>query len=380
VNKVTISAVGDVMVGGLLSSNISKYKGTFLEEDVRKSLSADICFCNLECPLCNLKRGPKKFKTVLHAKEESITYLKNAGFNIVSLANNHTTDFGWGSLEKTMKILEENDINHVGAGKNIEEARKPHIFDINGLKIAFLAYYTEIFNISSTLEEGVVYATEKSYGVSLYNPDSIRNNIEALRRDVDYIIASFHWGDEFIHYPTPRTISESRRIIDMGADVIIGHGPHVLQGYEEYHGGLIFYSLSNFLFSPWFATNDGRWINYEGEGILRRWYPECRESIIVKLTLSQRNGGKRKIGCKVIPTLQENVDPIVRLDTRKRRIRDMEKWSSELQNMIYAQDYIKLIRKDYDFRFLKQVRNEIATYGVVSTLSKGKNKILKLIR
>lgn len=376
-SEVTISAVGDVMVGGLLSSNIGKYKNIFLTEEVRKSLSADVMFCNLECPLCNLEGTPKRFKTSIHAREETIIYLKNAGFNIVSLANNHTTDFGWSSLKKTMEILEKNNIYHVGAGKNLDEARKPVILKIKGLKIAFLAYYAEIFCIGSTVEEDVIIATKNSYGVSLYNPNSITEEIEKLKDSVDYIIISMHWQDEFIHYPTPKVIAEARKIINMGADIIIGHGPHVLQGHEEYHNGLIFYSLSNFLFSPWFVTNAGRWINYEGKGEIRRWYPECREAVILKFSLSRN---KKRIKYELSPTIQEKKEPIVKIPSQKagnKIMKKMKKWSLACQNLIYIEDYKKLIRKEDRFKLLKEVKNIIDTYGLRYTLKRAKDRFLR---
>lgn len=376
-NSITISAVGDFMPGGLLSSDIVKYKNSFLSEEVRRSLNADIVFSNLECPLCNLEGPPHRLKTSIHAKEESIIYLKNAGFNIVSIANNHATDFGWSSLEKTIEILEENNIRHVGAGKNLEEARKPAIIDIKGVKIGFLAYCTGIFSRVPTVEEDIRYATENSYGVSPYDPHSINEDIENLKKYADYIVISMHWQDEFIHYPIPEVILEAHRIIDMGADLILGHGPHVLQGYEEYHDGLILYSLSNFLFSPWFVTNEGRWINYEGRGKIRGWHPESRKGVIFKCRIP---GNKGKIDYTLIPTIQDRKEPIVRMAQLRNKdiiLKKMGEWSQAYEDENYNKNYTKFKRKEEGFKLFKDARNELDTYGLISTIKKGGKRFLR---
>ncbi len=371
-SAITISAVGDVMLGGLLSSDIERYKDVFLAGDLRKYINADIVFCNLEAPLCNLEGPPKRFKTLIHAKEESIIYLKNAGFNVVSLANNHTTDFGWSSLKRTMELLDEKNINHVGAGKDLDEARKPVVLKLRGLKIAFLAYCWAL----PTIEEMPVAATKYSPGMAPYDLNLISEDIRKLRNDVDYIIISLHWQDEFTHYPKPKVIAEARNVIDMGADVIIGHHPHVLQGYEEYHNGVIFYSLSNFLFSPWFVTNEGRWINYDGEGEIRRWYPKCREGVILKCSLPQ---SKKHISYELIPTIQEKIEPIVKLAPEKAKnkiMNKMQEWSLAYRDKNYNENYEKMKKKEDRFKFTKEVKNMIDTYGLHYTLKRGRNRFL----
>ena len=201
-------------------------------------------------------------------------------------------------------------------------------------------------------------------------------SFKKLKKVVDYIVVSIHWQDGFNHYPTPRVISEAHRLINAGADIILGHGPHVLQSYEKYKNGLIFYSLSNFLFSPWFATNNGRWINYEGKGELRRWYPESREAVIIKCILSRNN---KRINYELIPAIQDKIEPIVGIPSQKagnKIMKKMEKWSLACQNMIYVEDYKKLIRKSDKFKFPKEVKNMINTYGWWYTLKRAKNRLV----
>ncbi len=372
--EITISAVGDVFTGGLLSEEIEKYKNIFLSEEINKIFkSSDICFCNLESPLCKLEDPPEPNKTLLYAKGESIEYLKKSGFNVVSLANNHTMDFGWKSLQKTIKILEKNKIGHVGAGKNINEARKPVILEINKIKVAFLGYSWAL----PMVEEGSIAATKNSPGISPYNLKFINEDIKKIRKGVDYIFLSIHWQYEFSHYPPPQIISEAHQIIDAGADVILAHHPHVLQGFEKYKNGLIFYSLSNFLFSPWFATNSGRWINYENNGKLRIWYKDRRKGLILKFVLSKN----KNLNYKMIPTLQER-EPVVKIQSEKnakKTVRRMNKWSLEYGKKYYEKNYEKLIENENKLKYIKAIRNEIETYGFVATFKKAKNKFKKII-
>jgi len=370
-NKIKISAVGDVFVGGLLSEKIEKYKNIFLSKEISAIFkSSDVRFCNLESALCRLEEPPEPNKTLLYAKEGSIEYLKRAGFNVISLANNHITDFGWKSLKQTMKILGKNKIHYVGAGKNIREARRPLVFNIRGLKIAFLAYSWAL----PMVEEGSIAATENSPGISPYNLKFINEDIKKIRKNIDYIFLSIHWQHEFSHYPPPQIISEAHQIIDAGADVILAHHPHVLQGYEKYKNGLIFYSLSNFLFSPWFATNNGRWINYDNNGKLRIWYRDRRKGVILKFNLSKN----KNFNYEMIPTLQER-EPVVKIQSikdAKKTMNSISQWSLEYQTGDYGKGYEKLLQNENKFKFLKSVKNEIDTYGLTSTIQKAKKKFL----
>lgn len=366
-----ICAVGDVFLGGLLSEKIEEYGDKFIAEAIREIFKgADICFCNFESPLCKMDDPPEPNKTLLFAKEQAVDLIKRAGFNVVSLANNHTMDFGWRSLQKTIKLLKRNKIKHFGAGKNIREARRPLVLNVRGLRIAFLAYSWAL----PVVKEGAIAATGNSPGVSPYNLKFIKEDIKKVRSGVDYVFLSIHWQDEFSHYPPPQIISEAHQIIDAGANVILAHHPHVLQGFEKYKNGLIFYSLSNFMFSPWFATNNGRLINYENTGRFRNWYKESREGLILKFSL-QKN---RPLAYEMIPTMQGR-KPVVSMQLGKyadKTLDKIKKWSLEYQAVDYERNYEKFLRQERKFRFLKAVRNEIDTYGLANTALKAWRKLL----
>lgn len=373
-SSLIIAAVGDVFLGGILSENAEVYNESFMSEDILNNLnSADICFCNLESPLYASKNVPEISKTLLYAKDHSVEFLIKSGMDVVSLANNHSMDFGWNALDDTINLLERNGIKCIGAGKDLRDARRPAIFDCNSIKVAFLAYSWT----PPQFKEGSQAATDSLPGVSPYNQDYIRDDIEHIRDYVDFIVISLHWGEEFTHYPSPDIISDAHSIIDVGADVIVGTHPHVLQGYERYGKGLVFYSLSNFLFSPWRCTHRGRLINYLGEGRLRRWYRESRESLILNLELGE------KTSWKIIPALQRKDEPIVEIPPISRRDEIMDKldlWSSSYVNSDYSKVHSKLRRKEKRFSTLKFIVNEIETYGTTDTLSRATRRLLRINR
>lgn len=248
-SKVSLIAVGDVFLG-LEGIRLVKedYKFPFLNvHDLFEE--EDLVFGNLEGPLSNNGKSIKK--SSLYSPPDAIHSLKYAEFNILSLANNHVFDYGESAFLETTKLLEENDINYCGAGRNLEEARRPAIFHIKGIKIAFLAYSWDFIQS--------IYATKKSHGVAPLKANIIKQDILNIRNLVDVIIVSLHWSYEGERYPLPSQRNLAHKTIDSGADLIIGHHPHVLQGIEHYKNGVIAYSLGNFAFFAPSYFNFKRW-------------------------------------------------------------------------------------------------------------------------
>lgn len=195
--------------------------------------SQDIIFGNLETVLSN-RGSPLPKRVSLRTESENIRYLKDAEFSIVNIANNHIMDYGEIGLLDTINILEKNNIKFIGAGRNIKEAIEPVILKKNSSRIGFIGFTSA----------GLV-AEEKHSGCVPLNKELVLNCISKLKKKVDILIVSLHWGIEYIFYPSPEQQQLARILIDNGADLIIGHHPHVIQGVEEYKNGLIFYSLGN---------------------------------------------------------------------------------------------------------------------------------------
>jgi poly-gamma-glutamate capsule biosynthesis protein CapA/YwtB (metallophosphatase superfamily) len=220
--------------------NYVKDKFNYPFDKLKWFSESDITMVNLENPVSS--RGtliPKTFNFRMNPKYLEV--LKNGGIDIVTCANNHTFDFGKDALFDTMRFLDSIGIKHVGAGKNLSEARKPVIFNIKNKKIGFLGYHGG---------GGWYPASEKTPGVIPRFEKYIQEDIEFLRKieKVDYVIVNYHWGKEGSHLADGSQTNLGHFTIDAGADVVIGHHPHVLQGIEKYKKGLIVYSLGNFIF------------------------------------------------------------------------------------------------------------------------------------
>jgi poly-gamma-glutamate synthesis protein (capsule biosynthesis protein) len=235
----TFSFAGDVMMDRGIERTLQN-TGIYPFFDVHDLLNdSTFTFVNLETSVSRIGERVNKLYT-FKSRPETLSYLTNAGINIVSLANNHTMDYGTIALIHTISNLDVYGIMHTGAGMNIDEATTPVILETNGIKIGVLAY-GDIYPIS-------LYARENRPGVAGIYIDRMISNIQTLRESVDFVVVSLHWGIEYDDFIQPVQQRIAYRLIDNGANLIIGHHPHVLQGIERYNDGMIFYSMGNFIF------------------------------------------------------------------------------------------------------------------------------------
>lgn len=233
-----IYAVGDIMLGEQplcnnfgVSSVIKRRGVNFLFDNVRSLFSkGDVIFGNLECCITNEDTANMQNNKFFCADPGVIEGLKNANFNVLSVANNHIMENGEIPFQNTVQLLRDSNIHPVGIANEIE------IFNIKGYKIAFLAY--------SFIEDNI---PNSSYN-KIHSEGPILQDIKKIRSGVDFIIISIHWGFEYVPYPSPDQIRIGRKLVDVGADIILGGHPHVTQSYEVYKNRPIFYSLGNFIF------------------------------------------------------------------------------------------------------------------------------------
>ena len=269
---VTVIAVGDILIDRDEPETIFRHVAHVLR-------SGDVTFANCE-QMYSDKGDPRRHGP--HSDPRNIPALLHAGFNVLSLANNHTLDLGPEALLDTMARFEEAGIQPVGVGKNLTEARKPAIVERKGTRIGFLAYgcigpdgyeatetkpgYAPVH--SWTLYEKVDYqpATPPRI-VSMPKKEDLSAMVEDIRdlkTRVDVVVVSFHWGLHFI----PRTIPMycfdiGHAAVDAGADLILGTHTHILKGMEVYKGKVIFYSTSNFALEAGPGTvKDGDYVNF----------------------------------------------------------------------------------------------------------------------
>lgn len=241
---VTVAAVGDMCFDGSTKALIRSRGGKAPLAAVASRLNgADVTVGNLEGPLS--RRGsavPGKTYT-FRGDPRAVQGLTLAGFDLVALGNNHARDYGSVALRDTFRNLDAAGIGYAGAGADRSAAFKPAIIERNGAKIAYLSF--------SQIGPADFAATTRSPGTAFTTSlSSVRRAVRAARQQADYVIVSFHWGVEYENRRNSRQVAYGHAAVNAGADMVLSHHPHVIQGVEFYRGKLIAYSLGNFVFSP----------------------------------------------------------------------------------------------------------------------------------
>lgn len=199
---------------------------------------SDLRIVNLECPLDDGDEPVWKSGSVLKGDAVHIKGLTAVPFEVVTLGNNHVFDYGIGAFDRTCGLLKDHGIHRVGAGGSVEEAFRPLQIEVKGVSVGILSF-----------SEGEdLTAAGSGPGVAGWEIDTVIEGVEELRTRVDAVIVVCHAGVEYIPFPPPYLVDALRRIATAGADLVIGHHPHVPQGVEIHHGVPICYSLGNFVF------------------------------------------------------------------------------------------------------------------------------------
>ncbi len=251
--KVTLMAVGDIMlartIGDLLLEDGVNKPFMYTANTLRQ---ADITLGNLECAISN--RGEAEDKTyTFRAPLNAANELKNASFDLLTLANNHVLDYGREALFDTMDALEEQSIAIVGAGQDALSARQPVILERNGLRIAFLAYLDiPIWNYDYL----TWVATPNQAGVAWGYLSDIQTDVQAAAKLSDVVVVLMHFGIEGDNTPSYQQVISAQTAIDAGAKLVIGAHTHVLQPVEKYKDGLIVFNLGNFVFDEFSGTEN----------------------------------------------------------------------------------------------------------------------------
>jgi poly-gamma-glutamate synthesis protein (capsule biosynthesis protein) len=327
----------------------------FTADTIKK---ADIAFCQLETTYS--ERGGRQIwaPIAVRAHPRNASAIKNAGFNVVSLAGNHCGDYGHDALLDTIDLLKDLGLHVIGVGRNIMEARKPVIIEKKGIKVGFLAYNTILphgywaeanrpgcapmraltfYEPIEPEQPGIVCRI-----LTAPHPMDFRNmiaDITRLRQQADIVIVSHHWGLHFI----PGAIADYQRevghaAIDAGADLILGHHAHILKGIEVYKNKAIIYSMGNFAFdssmtkerfeSPLFQERrtllHPNW-NYDPEYPNYFFPADSRKTLLFKIIVSERK--IRRISFLPADTLKtKQPEFLKRQDKRSQEVFDYMSW------------------------------------------------------
>lgn len=271
--------------------------GAAISSDVRTVMdSSDIMMINNECTFSTRGEPIAGKAYTFRSDPANVSILQELGVDIAGIANNHVCDFGFEALSDTIATLDEAGIPNVGAGNNIDEAKRPWYFVANGKKIAFVAA-TQIERTYNYTKE----ATETTPGVlKTLNPDKYLEVIAAAKAHSDYVIAFVHWGTEGTNYYEADQVALAEKFVAAGADAIIGGHTHCLQGITYIEDVPVIYSLGNF----WFGSTPTDGVNKKDTGIAQ--------------VIIEQQGGIR---FRFLPCVQENRQTyLVTDETEKARI------------------------------------------------------------
>jgi hypothetical protein len=263
--RFSVLVAGDVMLGDRTRSYLAEHGDDYPFQGVGPLMSrADIVFGNLEGPLA--RRAAKVDRVYSYrVKPESAHTLLRAGINAVTLANNHLLDCGRDGVLETIDTLESAGIASVGAGRDAATAHRPAILQAGSLRIGLLGYY---WNRRCA-------AVGDLPGSAIDSAESLAADIVPLRRLVDRIVVAFHWGVPYERDPGEEIRIKARLAVDLGADAVVGHHPHVVQAFEVYRRRPIFYSVGNFAFGSGSSRSEGLLVgfNFEPDRTITRVYP-----------------------------------------------------------------------------------------------------------
>ena len=245
---VTIVAFGDMMLGRyvwtLMERNGHDYPFEFFPDLLETMLipedgtalipEPDFLFANLEGPISDANYTNPGTAMMFNFKPIVVDTIKKYGFNLLTLANNHAYDMGESGVTQTRLNLTDAGIHHFGDAAGI----RPGTTWTTTVKDTTLTF----FGVNHTLQD-------------LLDFEELNEHIRAAEEEADFTIVTIHWGTEYNHEPSPNQVEQAHAMVDAGADLIIGHHPHVIQSSEIYHGTPIYYSLGNFVFDQYFQDD-----------------------------------------------------------------------------------------------------------------------------
>ncbi|HNW92737.1 MAG TPA: CapA family protein, partial [bacterium] len=265
----TINFVGDIQLAEVPAALLDDNAPFGFDRVAALVRDADLTFANLECPVSN--RGAQAAKTfTFRAAPASLRALNMLGIDAVGLANNHVLDFGTASFLDTIRNLDAIGMPHAGAGATAAAAHAPVILERNGVRVAYLA-------LSSIMPQGGPGGM-----VASLSEASVRADIAAARQQADIVIVAMHMGVEQPQL-TDLQLRFARAAIAAGADIVHGHHPHCLLGFERSGRGLIAYSMGNFLFG-----HSGR--SFRDTGLLRVTIRDRRVATAQVVPLRDKDG------------------------------------------------------------------------------------------
>lgn len=298
------------------NNQIEELLGKELKEELEK---VDFKIFNLEAPITEnneelLKCGPN-----LKINPTTIKGIKGLSPSLLTLANNHIMDFKEQGLKDTLEILENNNINYVGIGNSLNDLKKFHILEKEGVKIGVYVCAEREFSIATSTIAGV-------------NPLELIDNLEdiqKLKKQCDYIVVLYHGGKEHYRYPSPMLKKICNKMVEYGADLIVCQHSHCIGSYEEYKGGTIIYGQGNFIFD---RVDNEYW----------------NTSLLIKVEINEE-----KIDIKYLPIVKnKNKIRKANLKEEKEIVDSFEKRSLDIKNESFIEEEYRKFSEKYIWNYL----------------------------
>ncbi len=315
----TIIIAGDLCPKGRIAQLFEEKQYAEVFQDVKPVIEhASYAIVNLEAPIVNGKGTPiVKSGPNLKCSDKVIDAILYAGFKGVTLANNHFYDYGEDGALITMQKLKENNIDFVGAGRDVDDAARVLYVTVGVKKVAVINCCEHEYSI----------VTREHAGSNALNPVSLFYSIKEAKENSDFVLVIVHGGIEHYQLPTPRMKEQYRFAIDCGADAVVNHHQHCYSGYEVYKGHPIFYGLGNFCFD-WKGRGDSKWnegymvkLSIEGRSFEMIPYRQCDETPSVKLM----GEGEREAFFKEIEKLNLTIDSTDELEKNLKELAEKSK-------------------------------------------------------
>ncbi len=321
-----IALLGDIAFNGTFSSSPESIRNKFSASSIILK-ECKLVFANLEVPV-KVDDARNEYKNFvhysLHATNEEL--LKFLNISCVSLANNHIYDCSMTGLRATINLLDDLGIYHTGAGW-MKEHTEPVIIKGNGIKIGFIAY------VDKSTHPLTEYFSDLY--INYLNEQKTVSDIKNLKSNVDKIICSVHWGNDYSNFYTGSQKELAHKLIDAGADVIMGHHTHTIQSYEVYKNKAIFYSLGQLCFGDFIWEGELRSLKRKTKlGLLVRFddYSFTKYQII---PTKQEKGGKIIISNRNIENFLKRLQTINRLRNQYRLIDYLVRFKEAYIDRIY---------------------------------------------
>ncbi|HBG81256.1 TPA: hypothetical protein DDW69_00260 [candidate division CPR2 bacterium] len=247
---IKMTSVGDVILGRTVYKKmVDKGFLSPFENVANRLADADLTFGNLETPLSDAIKPPTEGMSFLVPKK-AIEGILASGFDVLALANNHSTNFGEKTFKDTLDLLEENKIEYVGGGRSEVDAKSYKTINVKGKKFAFLNTNSIVGDLAAKGDSaGVWHINLEPWGkIDQKQVDELLEKLREAKKEADFAVVMVHWSKEYTHDPNNEMKNLAHQLIDNGADLIVGTHPHWTQGIEVYKDKFIAYSLGNFVF------------------------------------------------------------------------------------------------------------------------------------